>query len=166
MDTFGVNTYSGRQKMKIKHNLMIFFVFVYVFLMIQSLSVFAELIEPSRTLEGQLSVISDPPELDVLLDGVEIGKTPVISMEVTPGVHILRVKDAEKEIIILSGKSLQLRLFKDSLIVIPEKKAKASTQPKLEEKMATEEKKTEDPNKDKKQDDHFYWPSNPRGPIK
>ena len=152
--------------MKIKHNLMIFFVFVYVFLMIQSLSVFAELIELSRTLEGQLSVISDPPELDVLLDGVEIGKTPVISMEVTPGVHILRVKDAEKEIIILSGKSLQLRLFKDSLIVIPEKKAKASTQPKLEEKMATEEKKTEDPNKDKKQYDHFYWPFNPSGPIK
>jgi len=64
--------------MKIKLNLMIFFVFVYVFLMIQSLSVFAELIEPSRTLEGQqkpmgrLSVFSEPPELDVLLDSVEI----------------------------------------------------------------------------------------------
>jgi hypothetical protein len=158
--------------MKIKHNLMIFFVFVYVFLMIQSLSVFAELIEPSRTLEGQqkpmvrLSVFSEPHELDVLLDGVEIGKTPVISKEVTPGVHILRVKDAEKEIIILSGKSLQLRLFKDSLIIIPEKKAKAPTQPKLEKKIATEEKKTEDPNKDKIQYDHFYWPINPRGPIR
>ena len=37
--------------MKIKLNLMFFFVFVSVFLMIQSLSVFAELIEPSRTLE-------------------------------------------------------------------------------------------------------------------
>ena len=104
---------------------MIFFVFVYVFLMIQSLSVFAELIEPSRTLKGQqkpmgrLSVFSEPPELDVLLDGVEIGKTPVISKEVTSGVHILRLKDTEKEITILSGKSLQLSLFKDSLIEIP-----------------------------------------------
>ncbi|MCK5723739.1 MAG: PEGA domain-containing protein [Gammaproteobacteria bacterium] len=158
--------------MKIKLNLMIFFVFVYVFLMIQSLSVFAELIEPSRTVKGQeisngrLSVFSEPPELDVLLDGVEIGKTPVISKEVTPGVHILRVKDTEKEITILSGKSLQLSLFKDSLIEIPEKKAEAPTQPKLEEKMATEEKKTEDSNKDKKQYDPFYWPLNPSGPIK
>ncbi len=158
--------------MKIKLNLMLFFAFVCVFLMIQSLSVFAELIEPSRTLEGQhkpmgrLSVFSEPPELDVLLDSVEIGKTPVISKEVTSGVHILRVKDTEKEITILSGKTLQLSLFKDSLIEIPEKKAEAPTQLKLEEKMAAEEKKTEESNKDKKQHDPFYWPLNPSGPIK
>ena len=158
--------------MKIKLNLMIFFVFVYVFLMIQCLSVFAELIEPSRMLEGQqkpmgrLSVFSEPPELDVLLDSVEIGKTPVISKEVTSGVHILRVKDIEKEIIILPEKSLQLSLFKDSLIEIPEKKAEAPTQPRLEKKMATEEKKTEYSNRDKKQYDPFYWPMNPNGPIK
>ena len=76
---------------------------------------------------GRLSVFSEPPELDVLLDSVEIGKTPIISEEVTSGVHILRVKDTEKEITILSGKSLQLSLFKDSLIEIPEKKAEAST---------------------------------------
>ena len=151
---------------------MIFFVFVYVFLIIQSISAFAELIEPSRTVKGQeisngrLSVFSEPPALDVLLDGVEIGKTPVISKEVTSGVHILRVKDTEKEITILSGESLQLSLFKDSLIEIPEKKAEAPTQPKLEEKMATEEKKTEDSTKDKKQYDPFYWPLKPTGPIK
>jgi hypothetical protein len=148
--------------MKTKINLMIFFVFVYVFLMIQSLSVFAELIEPSRTLEGQqkpmgrLSVFSEPPALNVLLDGVNIGKTPVISKEVTSGVHILQVKDTEKEITILSGESIQLSLFKDSLIEIPEKKAEAPIQPKLEE----------DSNKDKKQYDPFYWPLKPSGPIK
>ena len=115
--------------------------------MIQSLCVFAELIEPSRTLGGPTKTygatdgVYEPPELDVLLDGVEIGKTPVISKEVTSGVHILRVKDTEKEITILSGKSLQLSLFNDSLIEIPEKKAEAPTQPKLEGKMAAEEKK-------------------------
>ena len=162
--------------MKIKLNLMIFFVFVYVFLMIQSLSVFAELIEPSRTLEGQqkpmgrLSVFSEPPELDVLLDSVEIGKTPVISKEVTSGVHILRVKDTEKEITILSGKSLQLSLFKDSLIEIPEKKAEALTQPKLEEKMATKKKKPDEPTREKTEYkpkyDPLYWPLNPTGPIR
>ena len=158
--------------MKMKLNLITFFVCVFVFLMMQSLSVFAELIEPSRTLEGQqkpmgqLSVFSEPPELNVFLDGVEIGKTPVISKEVMPGVHRLQVKDTEKEIMILSGKSLQLSLFKDSLIKIPEKKAEAPAQPKLEEKMAAEEKRTEDSNKDKKQYDPFYWPLKPSGPIK
>jgi hypothetical protein len=112
MDTVGLGTYSGRQKMKIKLNLMLLFVFVCVFLMMLSINVFSELLEPSRTLEGQhkpmgrLSVFSEPPELDVLLDGVEIGKMPVISKEVTSGIHILRVKDTEKEINILSGKSL------------------------------------------------------------
>lgn len=126
--------------MKIKLNLMIFVVFVYAFLMVQPLSVFSELIEPTRTLKGQqkpmgrLSVFSNPPELEVLLDGVNIGKTPVISKEVTPGAYILRVKETEKEITILPGKSLQLSLFKDVLIEIPEKKVEAPTQPKSEEK--------------------------------
>ncbi len=158
--------------MKIKHNSMFFFVLLYVFLMTPSLSVFAELIEPSRTLEsqqkpiGRLSVFSEPPELNVLLDSIDIGKTPVISKEVTSGIHILRVKETEKEITILPGESFQLYLFKDSLIEIPEKKAKAPTQPKLEEKMATEEKKSGDSNKDRKQYEPFYWPLNPSGPIK
>ena len=157
--------------MKTKIYLILLFGFVSVCLIIQPLSVFAELIEPSRTLEGQqkpmgrLSVFSEPPKLDVLLDGVSIGKTPVISKEVTSGVHILRVKDTEKEIAILSGKSLQLSLFKDSLIEISGKKTEAPTQQKIKEKMATEEKKTEDSNKNKKQYDPFYWPTNPRGPI-
>ena len=162
--------------MKIKLNLMIFFVFVYVSLMIQPLYVFAELIEPSRTLDGQqkplgrLSVFSEPPELDVLLDGVKIGKTPIISKEVTSGVHILRIKDTEKEITILSEKSLKLSLFKGSLIEIPEKKAEAPTQPKLEEKMAIEEKKPDAPTKEKTENepkyDPLYWPLNPTGPIR
>jgi PEGA domain len=162
--------------MKIKLNLIFLSIFVYVSLMIQPLSVFAELIEPSRTMDGQqkpmgrLSVFSEPPELDVYLDDTKIGKTPVISKEVTPGVHILRIKDTEKEITILSGKSLQLSLFKDSLIKIPEKKAKAPAQPKLEQKMASEEKKPDEPTKEKTKNepkyDPPYWPLNPTGPIR
>ena len=148
------------------------FVFQAFLLVAVTLGIGGELIEPSRTLQshkktsGKISVFSEPPNLDVYLDESKIGKTPVISKEVTSGVHILRVKGIEKEITILSGKSLQLSLFKDSLIEIPEKKAEAPIQPKLEGKMATEEKKTEDSNKDKKQYDPFYWPMNPSGPIK
>jgi hypothetical protein len=60
-----------------------------------------------------------------------------------------------------------LSLFKNSLIEIPGKKAEAPTQPKLSEKMTTEEKKIEDSNKNKnkKQYDPFYWPTNLSGPI-
>jgi len=144
--------------------------------MIQPLYVFAELIEPTRTLDssektyGKISVFSEPPDLEVYLDDTKIGKTPLILKEVTSGIHILRVKYAEKEIIILSGKSLQLSLFKDSLIEIPEKKAKAPTQPKLDKKMATEEKKPDEPTREKTENelkyDPPYWPLNPTGPIR
>ena len=60
--------------------------------------------------------------------------------------------------------------FKDSLIEISEKKDKAPTQPKLEEKMATEEKKPDEPTKEKTKSepkyDPLYWPLNPTGPIR
>ena len=79
-------------------------------------------------------------------------------------------QDTETEITILSGKSLQLSLFKDSLIEIPEKKAKAPTQPKLEQKIASEEKKPAEPTKKKTENelkyDPPYWPLNPTGPIR
>ena len=158
--------------MKIKLNLMFFFVFVYVFLMIQSLSGFAGLIEPSRTLEGQqkpmgrLSVFSEPPELDVLLDNINIGKTPVISKEVATGTHVLRIKEVEKEIVILPETSLGISYYKDSLIEIPEKKIEVPTPPKPKEQPKIPEKKPEESKKEKKQLDPFYFPTNPKGPIR
>jgi len=157
--------------MKIKLNLMIFFVSVFVSLMIQPLYIFAELIAPTRkldsqqTLTGLLSVFSEPPELDVLLDGVNIGKTPVILKEVTSGAHTLRVKGTEKEIIVPPGKSLQLSFFKDVLIEIPEKKPHEATQPKSEERKTIHKKKPEDSNRNKDQENPLYWPMNPLGPI-
>jgi hypothetical protein len=172
MDTLRVNLYSGRQKMKIKLNLMIFFVFVYVFLIMQPLSAYAELIEPSRTVtghekaNGRLSVFSEPPGLDVLLDDINIGKTPVISKEVAPGTHVLRIKETEKEIFILPETSLQMSLYKDSLIEIPEKKVEIPAQTKPEEQPTIPEKKPEDSKKEKKQLGPFYFPTNPKGPIR
>lgn len=50
------------------------------------------------------------------------------------------------------------------MIKSPEKKPKASAQPKLDGKKTIEENKTEDP--DKKQNDPLYWPMKPGGPIK
>jgi len=158
--------------MKTKINLIFLFGFVSVFLILQPLFLLAELIEPSRTVEAQqkplglLSVFSEPPELDVFLDGINIGKTPVISKQVKPGTHVLRVKETEKEIIILPEKSLQMSLFKNSLIEIPEKKAKSPAPAKPEAQPMTPEKKTKDSRENKGKYDPFYWPTNPSGPIK
>ena len=150
---------------------MILFVSVIVFLMMQPLTVFSELIAPTRTLDGsqtltgRLSVFSEPPDLPVLLDGVDIGKTPVILKEVPAGTHTLRVKGTEKEITVPPGKSLQLSFFKDVLIIIPEKKPQVSTNQELEEKKTTQQTKPEKSNRNNEQDNPFYWPMNPLGPI-
>jgi len=158
--------------MKTKINLILLFGFFSVFLILQPLSVFAELIEPSRTLKGQqepvgrLSVFSEPPELDVLLDDINIGKTPVIAKQVTPGTHVLRVKETEKEITILPEKFLKMSFFKNSLIEISEKKVEIPAQTKPEEQPTIPEKKPEDSKKEKKQLDPFYFPTNPSGPIR
>ena len=157
--------------MKLKWNVMIFFVFVFVFLTMQPISVFAELIEPTRTLKsqeepvGKLTVLSEPPELDVVLDGAEIGKTPVISMEVRAGDHELRIKDTKKEISILPGKSLQLSLYKGSLIEIPDKSLESAKQPKLEERRSPKARKPRGSDEEKIHYRPFYWPLDPRGPI-
>ena len=115
---------------------------------------------------GRLSVFSEPPGLDVLLDDINIGKTPVIAKQVTPGTHVLRVKETEKEITILPETSLRISFFKDSLIEFPEKKTEFPEQTKPEEKRETPEKQTEDSKKEKKQLDPFYFPTNPSGPIR
>ena len=135
-------------------------------------AVCGELIKPTRTLQssektpGNISVFSEPPEFDVFLNGIHIGKTPIISKEVAPGTHVLRVKETEKEITILPETSLRISLFKDSLIEIPEKKAEFPEQTKLKEQPAIPEKKPEDSKKEKKQLDPFYFPTNPSGPIR
>ena len=156
--------------MKMRLYSLIFSVSLFVFLMMQPLAAFSELIAPTRTLDGAqtltglLSVFSEPPDLPVLLDGVDIGKTPVILKEVASGTHTLRVKGTEKEITIPPGKSLQLSFFKDVLIIIPEKKPHVSTNPKSEEKKK-QETKPEKSNRNNEQENPLYWPMNPLGPI-
>lgn len=158
--------------MKINIKVMVLFGFVSVFFIMQPLSVFAELIEPSRTLEsqqkptGRLSVFSEPPGLDVFLDGINIGKTPVISREMASGTYVLRVKETEEEIVIQPEKSLEMSFFKNSLITIPEKKVEIPEKTKPEEQPTIQEKKPEDSKKEKKQLDPFYFPTNPSGPIR
>jgi hypothetical protein len=100
----------------------------------------AELIEPTRTLEGEqqttgrLTVLSDPPGLEITLDGNSLGKTPAFLVEIDSGIHSLRVENSETDIHIEPGKILKISLHKDEFILMPVAEKKAEKQPEIEVK--------------------------------
>ncbi|MGB5745966.1 MAG: PEGA domain-containing protein [Desulfobacterales bacterium] len=93
------------------------------------------MIRPTRALDstgeklGKLSVFSEPPGLEVALEGTLIGKTPIFVDEVKPGSHRLRIKNSETDITIEPGKTLQISLYKDKFILIPAADKKPPKQP-------------------------------------
>ena len=99
-----------------------------------------DLIPPTRTLEsnwiapGKVTVVSEPPGLEVFIDGFKLGETPVWLREVDPGLRKLQILQAQTDIFVQPGKTLQVALFKGSFIIIPEEDKKAEKQPGLEEK--------------------------------
>jgi len=88
-----------------------------------------ELIPPTRTLEGRvelpgsLTVVSEPPDLEVSLDGSSIGRTPVWFKEVKPGPHTVRIGQEKTEVHVQPGKKMALSFFKDSFIDITKEEA-------------------------------------------
>ncbi|HUV78721.1 MAG TPA: PEGA domain-containing protein [Desulfobacterales bacterium] len=147
----------------------LFLVFLFVAV---TQAVGGELIKPTRILQssektpGNISVFSEPPGLDVFLNHSKIGKTPILSMEVTPGPHTLKVEDAETEIYVIPGKPHRLSLFKGTFIEVKEKEKEAIQKPKTD----TAEKKPAEPTQEKTgyqpKYDPAYWPLKPGGPIK
>jgi hypothetical protein len=143
-----------------------------VFYLVAITSKSGELIEPTRTLQssrvanGKISVYSEPDGLDVFLDNLKIGETPIVSLNIEPGSHNLKVKDLEKEIFIMPDKSLRITLYKGNFIEIPEKEREI---PQQLEKNITEKRKTTEPTPKKTGYkpvyEPFYWPMNPSGPI-
>ena len=144
-----------------------------VFLFVAVTSVISgELIKPTRTLQssekipGSLSVFSEPPGLDVFLNRSNIGKTPILSMEVEPGTHTLKVEASETEIYVLPGKPLRLSLFKGTFVEVKEPEKEAIQKP---EETVSEKKPVESPEEKtgyQPKYDPAYWPLNPSGPIK
>jgi len=140
-----------------------------IMLMCGSIPASGELVQPTRTLDGgenqtgQLSVFSEPPKMDVYLDGEKIGVTPVFSHVVSSGRHLLQVGEAEKKLNILSGKSQQFSIYKGRLIQIPEK-PKQPQKSKSDEKPVIEKEQPETGG-DKGLPPPNYFPLNPKGPI-
>ena len=121
-------------------------VFVFAFLLVYSPAWSSELIKPTRALDssgeklGKLSVFSEPPGLEVTLEGVIIGKTPIFLDEVKPGTHRLQVKNSETDITIEPGKLLQISLYKDQFILVPATDKKSPNQPETAETNLTKSK--------------------------
>jgi hypothetical protein len=124
---------------------------VFVFLFVNIPLSPAELIEPTQTLKGEqettgkLTVLSEPPGLKITLDGDSIGKTPVFMVEIDSGIHTLRVKDSETDILVEPGKTVKISLFKNEFILIPVRETKVETEAEAEVKTETREKRPERP---------------------
>ncbi len=97
---------------------------------------YPEPIEPTRTLQGGanqpglLSVYSEPPAIDLWVDGKKMGKTPVTSIQLQPGEHLLRLGDSEQKISITSGRSSTYSWFKGALIEVADPSDKSSSPPR------------------------------------
>jgi hypothetical protein len=130
----------------------------------------SDLIEPTRTLSsmdhkmGNLSVFSEPPKLEVRMDGTVIGKTPVEVKVVEPGVHVIQVKGSEIDIYVKSGESVKFSWFKGTFIEIPAVVKERGKQKNGEKKEAPRKEKSEESAK-KIDLEPLYWPLNPRGHI-
>jgi hypothetical protein len=112
-----------------------------------------------------LSVFSEPPGLDVDMDGAIIGKTPVVDLKVEPGRHVIRLKDVETEIDAEPGKSIKLSWFKGAFINITVEKQESRVR-QIEEKNEASKIKISEQSDDKNEKLHpLYWPLNPRGFI-
>jgi len=124
--------------MRVCNILILLVVFVLVNLFCNSLARSAELIQPSRTLgeepqtSGRLTVLSEPPGLNITLNGDSLGKTPIFLVEIDSGIHTLRVKDSETDILVQPGKTVKISLHKDEFILIPVKEKPVAEQPVTE----------------------------------
>lgn len=131
----------------------------------------AELIEPSRTLDGRsetgsVSVYSEPPELPVLVNGTRMGATPVFELRLPAGRHRLRVKDAEIEATVAPGMPLRLRYIDGRIVKLPEGE-KAAPPAEAAAAGSRSTVRTEPPSAQVGGITYepLYFPLNPRGPI-
>ncbi len=131
----------------------------------------AELIEPTRTLEGEnqqpgrLSVFSEPPGLGVRLDGKAIGKTPLTIDSISQGTHLLRVGDKETKITIDPGEARRVSFFKDAFVELPAEEKVPRQAPTAAEKQPVHVSGSQQPAEKGQKLEPGYFPLNPRGRI-
>jgi len=121
-----------------------------------------DLIAPTRTLEepgqswGSLAVFSEPPELEVLLNGENVGRTPLWLEKLKAGPYLLEVGGKKTEITVVEDKSFKIGLFKGSFLALPEDK-KETKPPPAEAKGPVQAQKTESELQERKARDLTMW---------
>ena len=130
--------------------LIIFGVSIIVYFFANSPISFAELIEPTQTLEGEkqpttgrLTILSEQPGQKITLDGKLLGKTPTFLVEIEAGVHTLRVTDSEMDIYVEPRKTVKISLHKNEFILIPDKEIQVEPEAEIEVRTQTPEASTE-----------------------
>jgi hypothetical protein len=117
-----------------------------------------ELIPPTRTLQepgstwGGLTVFSEPPQLEVYLDGKKVGETPVLLKHVKAGFHKLRVEHSETDIYLEPGGSVQLSLYKGSFITVAREKREGEKETGVEGERPAEARKAAEAPKERDTD--------------
>lgn len=108
--------------MKKKYKLMVFLTGFFIIIVLNFSALQAGLIEPTRSLKttaedpGQLTVFSEPPGLNIKLDGTFIGQTPMRIKAVDPGTHQLQIRESVTEIYVEPGQMFHISLFKNKFI--------------------------------------------------
>jgi PEGA domain len=128
-----------------------------------SFCVASDLIAPTRTLQGGteergvLTVFSEPPQLEVFLDGNKAGETPLWLTEVKAGWHTVRIAEKETRFYLGPEKVLEVGLFKGSFITLPEKKEEHKKPQKVEHHAGTAPAKTRQPSEEQKKEELTRW---------
>lgn len=131
----------------------------------------ADLIGPSRTLDGQsqpkskLSVFSEPPEIEAILDGSSVSTTPVINMHLEPGTHKLQVENSKIDFYIAPGQTLRLSYFKGKFINLPDDSESDEKSAKIPEREPQTPQTPKRPGPKSAEFYPNYWPFNPNGQI-
>ena len=123
--------------MKKMRTLLVFLTGFFTIIVLNYSALQAELIEPSRSLKstaedtGQLTVFSEPPGLNIKLDGTLIGQTPMRVNAVDAGTHQLQVGKSSTEIKVKPGQAFHISLFKNRFIQFQVARKEASEAGKI-----------------------------------
>ena len=118
--------------MKKMYKLALFLTGFFTIIVLNFSALQAGLIEPTRSLKataenpGQLTVFSEPPGLNIKLDGKFVGQTPMRINAVDPGTHQLQVGESVTDIYLAPGQPFHISLFKNKFIQFQVAKKEAS----------------------------------------
>jgi hypothetical protein len=118
--------------MKKMYKLAVFLTGFFTIIVLNFSALQAGLIEPTRSLKataedpGQLTVFSEPPGLNIKLDGKFVGQTPMRINRVDAGIHQLQVGESVTEIYVKPGQPFHISLFKNKFIQFQVAKKEAS----------------------------------------